>query len=365
MKKKTIAACLLAATAGASQAQSNVTIYGLVDTGVEHVSNVGAAGLSLTRMPSLTASLPSRIGFRGTEDLGGGLKVVYTLENGFGVDTGTAGYGGRLFGRQAFVGLSGDWGTVSIGRQYTMLFWSLLDSDILGPGIYSSAAVDSYIPNARADNALSYRGTFQGLTLGATYSLGRDAVATATPGPSSANCLGENAASHRDCREWSVLAKYDTPVWGVALARDQFNGGAGAFAGLVSGALTDRRTTVNGFVKVAALKIGGGLIRRKNDASPTPRSDLYFLGGAYPVTPAVIVDGELFQLKVKDSANRATLVALRATYSLSKRTAAYVTAGHVNNKGSSAISVSAGAPGSNPAPGQGQQGVMLGLRHAF
>jgi predicted porin len=68
---------------------------------------------------------------------------------------------------------------------------------------------------------------------------------------------------------------------------------------------------------------------------------------------------------VKDSANLATLYAARATYSLSKRTAAYVTAGRINNKGSLAISVSAGAPGSNPAPGNGQNGLMVGLRHAF
>jgi predicted porin len=364
MKKSTIAACLLAGVAGTSHAQSNVTIYGLVDSGVEHVSNVGAAGASLTRVPSNTGTLPSRIGFRGTEDLGGGLKVVFTLENGFGPDTGTTGNGGRLFGRQAFVGVSGAWGTVSLGRQYTMLFWSLLDSDILGPGIYSSASIDSYIPNARADNAIAYRGTFQGLTLGATYSLGRD-VAGAPLSPASTNCAGENAASHKDCREWSLLAKYDTAAWGVALAHDQMNGGTGAFAGLVNGSLTDRRTTVNGYVKVNKVKVGGGVIRRKNDGSPAPRSDLYFLGAAYPMTPAVTLDGEVFQLHVKDSPNRATLYAVRGTYSFSKRTAAYATAGRVRNQGSLAISVSAGAPGSNPAPGNGQNGLMLGLRHAF
>ena len=170
------------------------------DTAVEHVTNVGVAGGGLTRMPSLTGSSPSRLGFRGTEDLGDGLRALYTLEMGFAPDSGSSNQGGRLFGRQAFVGLSGPWGSVTLGRQYTMLFWSMLDADILGPNIYSSVSLDSYIANARADNALAYRGTFGEFTLGATYSFGRDVV-NAGPSPGGTNCAGESATDKKADRK--------------------------------------------------------------------------------------------------------------------------------------------------------------------
>lgn len=365
MKKKYIAAGLMIAAATASHAQStSVTVYGLIDSGVEHVTKVGATGGGLTRVPTMTGSLPSRIGFRGTEDLGGGLKAVFTLENGFGTDGGTLGQGGRLFGRQSFVGFSGPWGTVSLGHQYTMLFWSILDSDILGPNVYGSGSLDSYIPNARADNSISYRGTFNGLTLGATYSLGRDTV-NAGPSPAGTNCAGENPADRKACREWSTLVKYDTPGWGVAFAHDRINGGPGAFAGLTSSSLSDSRTILNGYVKFGPAKVGGGVIRRDNEASATPKSNLYYLGGAYSVTPAFTLDAEVLKLDVKNSANEATLFAVRGLYSFSRRTVGYVTAGHISNDGTFNVSVSGGAPGSNPVAGGSQMGLMVGMRHAF
>jgi predicted porin len=365
MKLKCIAAGVLAIAATSVHAQSaGVTVYGLIDTGVEYVTNVGAAGDKLTRMPTNTGTLPSRIGFRGAEDLGGGLKAVFTLENGFGPDSGVLGQGGRLFGRQAFVGLSGSWGTVSFGRQYTMLFWSLVDSDILGPNVHSTSSLDSYIPNSRADNAIGYRGTFGGLTLGATYSLGRDTV-NAGPSPAGTNCAGESASDRKACQEWSAMVKYDTAGWGVAAAHDHLNGGPGAFGGLTSSSLSDTRTTLNGYVKFGQAKVGGGVIRRNNDGSATPKSDLYFIGGAYPVTPAFTVDAEVMKLDVKNSANQATLFAVRGLYSFSKRTVGYVSAGRISNDGALNLSVSAGAAGSNPAAGGSQTGLMVGMRHAF
>ena len=89
---------------GAAQAQS-VNLYGVLDAGIESVSNVEPAGGRITRMPSNTGILPSRVGMRGKEDLGAGLSAIYTLEMGFAPDTGASGQGGRLFGRQSFVGL--------------------------------------------------------------------------------------------------------------------------------------------------------------------------------------------------------------------------------------------------------------------
>jgi len=107
MKLNTIAtASLLAAAATGANAQTNVTLYGVIDTGVEYITNVGG-GDSLTRMPTLTGGqLPSRFGFRGTEDMGGGLKAVFTLESGFAPDQGTLNQGGRIFGRQVLISTS-------------------------------------------------------------------------------------------------------------------------------------------------------------------------------------------------------------------------------------------------------------------
>ena len=346
---------------------SSVSLYGLVDTGVEYVNNIGPGPGSghVIRMPSLTGSLPSRWGVRGVEDLGDGLRGVFVLESGFAPDAGGLNQGGRGFGRQSFVGLSGGWGTVTVGRQYTMLFWSILDADVLGPNIYGSGSLDAYIPNARADNSIVYRGTFGGLTLGASYSLGRD-VANAGPSPAGTNCPGESVTSSKACREWSALLKYDTPTWGTALAVDEIRGGPGAFAGLVSSALKDRRISANGYVKLGQGQLSAGLIRRDNDADRlTPRSDLWYVGASYPVLPTLTLDAQIFRLGYKNSRNSATLGALRGTYHLSRRTALYATVGHIANDGGLALSVSSGAAGSNPIAGGSQTGVMLGMRHSF
>lgn len=356
---------------GAAHAQ-NATLYGRIDAGIESVSNVASAGGSITRMPSNTGIIPSRVGVRGNEDLGGGLNAIYTLEMGFGVDTGTLGQGGRLFGRQSFVGLSGAWGSVTLGRQNTMLFWSLLDADIVGPSVYGIGSLDSYIPNSRIDNSIAYKGKFSDITVGATYSLGRDTV-NAGPSPAGTNCAGENGADAQACREWSALLKYDTKTWGAALAYDEMKGrtlGAApdaVFAGLTSSSKSDTRLTVNGYVKLAGMKIAGGVVRRNNDGSTTkPKSDLWFLGAAYPLSSAWTVDGTVARLSYKDVDNSdASLLAVRALYKMSNRTTLYAQVGTIRNDSLSNVSVSGGAPGSNPALGGSQTGAMLGVNHTF
>ncbi|WP_431287865.1 porin [Roseateles chitinivorans] len=367
----TAAAVLTAgAASGSAQAQTagNVQIYGLLDVPVEYLNNVGAAGASLTRMPGLSGGYaPSRLGFRGTEDLGGGLKAVFTLEMGIGADSGTLNQGGRAWGRQAYVGLQGGWGTISLGRQYSMLFWSQTDADILGPAMFGSGSLDSYLPNARVDNAIAYRGQFSGFTVGATWSPGRDAV-NAGPSPSGTNCAGENAADKNACREWSAMVKYDTPVWGLSAAVDEIRGGAGAFAGLTSSAMKDRRSTVAGWFKTGDWKLAAGLIARRNDASVlTPKSNLWYAGATWSLTRSWGFDAQLFKLDYKNSANEATLWAVRGTYFLSKRTSVYATAGRIDNDGTLALGVSnaAAAAGSTPAAGGSQTGLGMGIRHAF
>ncbi|MCP3018042.1 porin [Cupriavidus basilensis] len=357
-------AALAAAVPMLASAQSTVTLYGVVDTGIEYVNNVGAAKDGVARVNTLTGTVPSRWGIRGTEDLGGGLKSLFVLESGFAPDSGTSNQGARLFGRQALVGLSGPWGQVALGRQYTMLFWATLDPDILGPNVYGSGSLDSYLPNARADNAVSYKGTFGGFTVGATYSFGRDTV-NAGPSPAGTNCAGENAADSKQCREWSALLQYDNKWWGVAAAYDSLRGGPGAFGGLTRSNQTDDRLSLNGYVLLSKTKMGLGVIRRDNDGSPTPRSDLWYAGLAYDITPAFTLAGQVYYLKYHNSDNKAMLYALRGTYAFSKRTSVYATAGFIDNGGQLALSVSGAQTGSNPKPGGNQLGTMIGIKHTF
>ncbi len=108
-------------------AQTNVTIYGLIDTGIVH--ETGNVAGSVTKVTS-GMSNGSRIGFKGSENLGDGLSVIFLLESGYQVDTGAMGQGGLLFGRQAYVGLkSVDKGTVTLGRQYTPQYNTLVLAD--------------------------------------------------------------------------------------------------------------------------------------------------------------------------------------------------------------------------------------------
>src|SRR6478735_3149745 len=99
MKKSLFALAVLGSFAGATFAQTNIVIYGVVDANITYENNGGPAG-SVVRLDSGGQS-GSRLGFRGTEDLGGGLSASFMLENGYNVDNGTLGQGGLLFGRQA------------------------------------------------------------------------------------------------------------------------------------------------------------------------------------------------------------------------------------------------------------------------
>jgi predicted porin len=345
------------------QAQT-VTLFGVLDAALERVDKVAPSGTAVHRMPSLTGSVPSRLGFRGQEDIGGGWRAVFTVEQGLTPDMGTVSQGGRGYGRQAFVGLTGPAGQFSLGRQYTMLFWSILETDVMGPHLYGTGSLDAYIPNARVDNSIAWRGSFGPWTLGATYSLGRDAVNAGNP--AGTNCAGEGEGGDRACREWSALLKWDRPGWGAAAAVDSIRGGAGAFAGLTSPALKDRRISVNGYVKSGSLKATLGLIRRDNDApGAVAESDLWYAGLVYGVTPQLTLDGQWHRLDYQGSADGATLWAARATYSLSRRTAVYSTWGRIANEGRLALSVSAGAGGSAPRAGGAQQALAVGVRHAF
>lgn len=371
LRRIALAAATCALASGAASAQS-VTLYGLVDTGIEYVSHANANGNGLTRIPSVTGTLPSRWGLRGAEDLGNGVKAVFTLESGFNTDTGTSGQGGRLFGRQAWVGLASDYGTVTLGRQYSMVFLSMLDADLLGPSQYAIGSLDAYIPNARTDNTIAYKGTFNGLTLGATYSFGHDAAGGV---PASGTCAGEVAGNASACRTVSAMVKYDAATFGVAGAYEEQRGGTGATASFFNGSAPiaftdagdkDRRIVANGYVKLGNAKLSAGWIgRHLQAAAGDVRSNLYFVNGSYPLTGALTLDAGLIRMVNADQSRSATMAVVRGVYALSKRTALYAQTGYLWNSANAQYSVSGGGGGTTPAKGVNQLGAMVGVRTAF
>lgn len=351
-----------------AHAQSDVTLYGVFDAGVEHFNHAQNGG-TVTRMTMLSSSVPSLLGFRGSEDLGNGLKAAFVLENGFAPWQGTLLQNGRFFGRQSTVGLRGDWGQVDLGRQWTATFRAVIDADVIGPASFSMAALDSYIPNARVDNSISYYGTFNGLTVGGVYSLGRD---TQRAG----NCGGEQ--NNRACNGWSALVKYNAAQWGITTAYDELRGGAGAnpitvvpgASGVAFGDSGDKdqRYYLNGYARIASVKIGGGWLHRNIEAEARSlHTNLYYLGASLPVIPKLTFDGQFSYMDNPSYDTRAMLLVLRTSYAFSKRTAAYISVAQMNNRGDGpAYSVSASSlTVKAPKPGQSQTGTLIGLRHAF
>src|SRR5580698_7378330 len=175
MKKTLMVAALSGVFATAAHAQSSVTLYGLIDAGLTYTNNQG--GSHNFKMTSGAVN-GSRWGLRGSEDLGGGLKAIFTLENGFSIANGTLGQQGREFGRQAFVGLSSNqFGTVTLGRQYDSvvdLVGPLSSSDQWG-GYYAAHAgdIDNMNNANRVNNAVKYTSNnYNGLLFTGMYSLG-------------------------------------------------------------------------------------------------------------------------------------------------------------------------------------------------
>lgn len=161
MKKTLVALAIAGAFTGVAHAQSNVTLYGLIDTYVEAAkTSVAATGKeeSVTRVSGGGLN-GSRWGLTGAEDLGGGMKAVFTLEGGYDSDTGIIGQGGRVFGRQMFVGLAGGFGQLLLGRQYAPIFYTELMSDIDGYSSFSVPGNSFRVLDAntlRTDNMVKY-----------------------------------------------------------------------------------------------------------------------------------------------------------------------------------------------------------------
>jgi predicted porin len=177
MKKKMIALTVTAAVALPVHAQSSITLYGVLDEGINYTNNAGDK--SAYQLESGYAQ-GSRWGLKGSEDLGSGLKAIFDLENGFDVNSGALGQGGRMFGRQAFVGLTAaNYGTVTLGRQYDSVVDYLAQST--ANGSWGGYLLSHPYDNDNTDNSFRVNNTvkytspdFSGLQFGGTYSFSND-----------------------------------------------------------------------------------------------------------------------------------------------------------------------------------------------
>jgi len=374
----------------ASAQDSSVTLYGNIDTAINWTNNIGQNESDYTGVNTQTNSWPSYWGLRGSEKLSDNLTAVFNLESGFNSGTGGSNQGGRLFGRQAWVGLKGDWGQLSFGRQYSMLFWSMLNSDIMGPNAHGLGGLDGYIPDRRQDNSILYMGNFNGIKFGATYAKGRDTNDTA---PTGSSACGANYDSENACSSYSAMLGYDAANWGVNVAYDVLKGSEGKNwrgSGLDSSDKSDRRLAINAWTQLDALKLGLVYINRNTDGTIGTskngttnydlgdRSDLYSLGASYALTPAVTIDGSVNYINFKNARNTTNssdesssswLYVARVKYALSKRTSVYASAGYVTNNGAAISAANSGSGGTNldyaPAAGNNQTSVMAGVRHSF
>ncbi|MEC5160992.1 general bacterial porin, GBP family [Janthinobacterium sp. CG_23.3] len=356
MKKSIISLAVLAAASNVAFAQSNVTIYGTVDAGI--VNERGAAAGSVTKVTSGVSSA-SRLGFRGTEDLGSGLAAIFALEAGFNVDKGTSTEGG-LFGRQAYVGLkSANLGTVTLGNQYTSYYKALSEvADPFGAG-YAGTATNLFPTSQRAQNSIVYVSpAVAGFTGEVNYSVGEQAgsnksgrqvgaaVAYAN-GPLNARVVynltnnDQTATAPRTSTTLSrnilVAANYDFTVAKAFVAYGKDEGANSAFGG--------RKELV-----------GVNNIGRASDDSQQA-----LVGFTVPVGPAGTVMASYIRKDDKTAVNAdATQFALGYSYALSKRTSAYTSIAKINNKRNAGYTV-----GNATEAGTGDKAFNIGMRHSF
>lgn len=184
MNKSLLALAVLATFSTAALAQSNVTVYGVIDTAVRSTTNADAAG---GHQISLGNGIfePTLLGFKGTEDLGSGSAAVFDLEAGFGSSTGVSGQQGQLFGSQAWVGLkNGSLGEIDAGRQYGLAYQALGTYTPLGRGVFTAQgnapeiAWQQGLYGVRFDNSLEYTNNFGPVKAQLQYSVGGVAGAT-------------------------------------------------------------------------------------------------------------------------------------------------------------------------------------------
>jgi predicted porin len=337
MNKSLLALAVLGSFAGAASAQTNVTIYGVADAAITYKNDGNPAGKRVGLDSGQQSG--SRVGFKGTEDLGGGLSAIFTLENGFSLDDGKLGQQNRMFGRQAWVGLAGGFGAVKFGRQQTALYYALTEIDpfrialagnaqkVFGNGLYVND------PLARTDNTVSYTtSNIAGFTGSVSYG------------------FGEKTGDYQADRTLGAGANYANGPLNVQFAYQDSNLGTtdevkAAFIG----------ATYNFGIAKAHLGYGDNKIET---AGVSEKARNWLVGVSAPVGTAGTVLASYVANDVRDRDNaQSDQYALGYTHSLSKRTNLYTSYSYMKNDDNASLNAF--------SAGDSVRTFNVGVRHQF
>ena len=354
MKKSLIALAVLAAS-GAAMAQSSVTLYGVADAAVTYVNGLD----NWTGLDS-GANKTSRLGFRGVEDLGGGLKANFVLEGGFNLDTGDGKSGGATdsgfqFKRQSTVGLAGDFGEVRLGRELTAAYNATARYDVFGSvglaksrlwddgGVVdSNANAAAVTTNQRISNAVTYVSpVFSGFKVGLNYGFGET-----TTGNSDSGYLGAGLM-------------YDNGPLSLGLGLERLNNGANSVA------VSDIDAwSLGGSYDFGVAKLLAGYRESTVDRATGENKRLgYYVAATAPVGAGTVrVSYNRYENELANLKEKADQFAIGYVYGLSKRTSVYGTYAYIKNKdGANLYNLGSGGLKTNGS----QQGVQVGVSHAF
>ncbi|MGF6905413.1 porin [Paraburkholderia sp. GAS348] len=357
-------------------AQSSVTLYGTIDSGLFYQS---ASAASLSPKAANTGSVfavkdggvsPSNWGIKGTEDLGGGYQVFFRLQNGFSSTNGKSIIGDNtaptssIFNQMAYIGLSGSFGAVTVGRQLAPMAFAIQATDVRGAAYFGSALMAWVGMNTAAgwslgstnaplgalfeSNAIVYRSpTVSGFTGSLEFALG------GVPGSFQANT-----------RE-SVVLQYAN--YGLHLSALYYNGHDAnpiPLTAPATGVANNRMIYFGALYDFANFSFSASYSNGRNPAeSNLVDIDMYSAGVGYVFSPALTVTSGIYYLKDRhDSTNKSVMFAVVADYQLSKTTTVYAQLGHVNNQGNMTDMV---AYGELAAPGTSTVAVNVGIRHQF
>lgn len=377
--KQLVLALAISGVASCADAQSSVTLYGTIDEAVAYYNNTGHGSVVQLQNADLQATY---WGLKGTEDLGGGLKALFDLESGFDINSGALQNGGRLFGRQSYVGLSSSsLGTVTLGRQFdpTVDLIQGITADPYGPAFTTPGDIDNNDDTVWIDNAVKYASpTYAGFQYELMYAVGGVAGDTSSGQTYSAAALYNNGG-------FSVAAGY-------LFAKNDGPGGAGTADLVQNNSVTPLYGSVpmvgsRQIAQVAAQYVMGPVTAnmRYSNAQYKPYADFgafnrtedYNIGGAslaYQVTPTELLAlGYVYTRSSGGSSATYNTVSAGSEYSLSKQTILYATVAYSHASGTTFSS-----DGSTVVPAGGTVGdltsssstptqiaAMMGIVHKF
>jgi predicted porin len=372
MKKFLLAAAALLSISAVAQAQSSVTLYGRIDSGLEYMNGVpsGTGNGTTHRLEPESGDWGTSLwGIKGAEDLGGGNRAVFHLEGSFNAMNGNGPSGNRIFNRWAEVGFANDsYGKFMMGRQ---LFISndVWDFDPFGQSNWSSASLVRNRNWPQSSNNVSYQSPkFAGFDFHGQYAL--------------SNSTSWNGGGTTDQgREAGASITYTAPLFQVRGLYDEIRNPAN---GTLGGSYLDsqgayaysREYTAMVNLFLGQFKVQGAYqaIRTSGmtgTATGLPTTLDHEWGGVtWQATPAAALIAAVYHVNGNNGAGNATLYSIGGSYNLSKRTLfdmqfATVRNSKTANYGLNANNVGVGASTDNPFPGHSQTGVYAGIQHSF